>query len=109
VTIFLNGVAAKLGSSFAATGSITGPNPDFFGSQVDVRGGTLSLAAGPLFPAPGMIAGISQLSVQLPEISYPGLWAVSLEVAIDGILAFPLQVLSNGTLYQTEVAVWVKQ
>jgi hypothetical protein len=108
VTIFLNGVAAKLGSSFAATGSITGPNPDFFGSQVDVRGGTLSLAAGPLFPAPGMIAGISQLSVQLPE-SEPGLWVVSLEVAIDGILAFPLQVLSNGTLYQTEVLVWVKQ
>ena len=100
-------MAAKLGSSFAATGSITGPNPDPFGSQVDVRGG--ALAAGPLFPAAGMIAGISQLSVQLPEISYPGLWAVSLEVAIDGILAFPLQVLSNGTLYQTEVAVWVKQ
>ena len=76
---------------------------------MDVRSDLVSLAAGPLFPAPGMIAGISQLSVQLPEISYPGLWAVSLEVAIDGILAFPLQVLSNGTLYQTEVAVWVKQ
>jgi len=89
VTIFLNGVAAKLGSSFAATGSITGPNPDPFGSQVDVREARCRGAAGPLFPAPGMIAGISQLSVQLPEISYPGLWVVSLEVAIDGILAFP--------------------
>ena len=109
VTIFLNGVAAKLGSSFKGTGSITGPNPDPFSSQVDVRSDLVSLAAGPLFPAPGMIAGISQLSVQLPEISYPGLWVVSLEVAIDGILAFPLQVLSNGTLYQTEVLVWVKQ
>ena len=39
----------------------------------------------------------------------PGLWVVGVEVAIDGILAFPLQVLSNGTLYQTDVLVWVKQ
>jgi uncharacterized protein (TIGR03437 family) len=108
VTIFLNGVAAKLGSSFKGTGSITGPNPDFFGSQVDVRSDLASLAAGPLFPAPGMIAGVSQLSVQLPAISVPGLRAVSLGVAIDGIRAFPLEGY-NGTLYQTAVLVWVKQ
>jgi hypothetical protein len=108
VTIFLNGVAAKLGSPFKGTGSITGPNPDFFGSQVDVRRDLVSLAAGPLFPAPGMIAGISQLSVQLPEIGEPGLQLVSLGVAIDGIRAFPLAVF-NGTLYQTAVLVWVKQ
>jgi uncharacterized protein (TIGR03437 family) len=104
VTIFLNGVAAKLGG----TGSITGPNPDPFSSQVDVRSDMVSLAAGPLFPAPGMIAGISQLSVQLPAISVPGLRAVSLGVAIDGIRAFPLEGY-NGTLYQTAVLVWVKQ
>jgi uncharacterized protein (TIGR03437 family) len=104
VTIFLNGVAAKLGG----TGSITGPNPDPFSSQVDVRSDLVSLAAGPLFPAPGMIAGISQLSVQLPAISVPGLRAVSLGVAIDGIRAFPLEGY-NGTLYQTAVLVWVKQ
>jgi len=108
VTIFLNGVAAKLGSAFKGTGSITGPNPDFFGSQVDVRSDLVSLAAGPLFPAPGMIAGVSQLSVQLPAISVPGLRAVSLGVAIDGIRAFPLEGY-NGTLYQTAVLVWVKQ
>jgi uncharacterized protein (TIGR03437 family) len=108
VTIFLNGVAAKLGSSFKGTGSITGPNPDPFSSQVDVRSDLVSLAAGPLFPAPGMIAGVSQLSVQLPAISVPGLRAVSLGVAIDGIRAFPLAVF-NGTLYQTAVLVWVKQ
>jgi uncharacterized protein (TIGR03437 family) len=108
VTIFLNGVAAKLGSSFAATGSITGLSQDPFGSQVDVRSDLVSLAAGRLFPAPGMIAGISQLSVQLPEIGEPGLQLVSLGVAIDGIRAFPLAVY-NGTLYQTAVLVWVKQ
>ncbi len=108
VTIFLNGVAARMGSSFAATGSITGPKSDPFGSQVDVRSDLVSLAAGPLFPASGMIAGISQLSVQLPEISEPGLQAVSLGVAIDGIRTFPLAVY-NGTLYQTAVLVWVKQ
>jgi uncharacterized protein (TIGR03437 family) len=108
VTIFLNGVAATMGSSFKGTGSITGPNPDFFGSQVDVRSDLISLAAGPLFPAPGMIAGVSQLSVQLPAISVPGLRAVSLGVAIDGIRAFPLEGY-NGTLYQTAVLVWVKQ
>jgi uncharacterized protein (TIGR03437 family) len=108
VTIFLNGVAAKLGSAFKGTGSITGPNPDPFSSQVDVRSDLVSLAAGPLFPAPGMIAGISQLSVQLPAISVPGLRAISLGVAIDGIRAFPLEGY-NGTLYQTAVLVWVKQ
>jgi hypothetical protein len=55
-----------------------------------------------------MIAGISQLSVQLPGIGAPGLRGVSLGVAIDGIRAFPLAVY-DGTLYQTAVLVWVKQ
>ena len=108
VTVFLNGVAAMLGGAFPASGSITGPNPNPFGSQVDVRGGVLSLAAGPLYPASGSIAGVDQLAIQLPAISGSGLQEVNLELAIDGLLVAPFEAYS-GVLHQQPVIIWVKQ
>jgi len=120
VTVFLNGVAAKPdnGAFFPATGSITGSDTGPFGSQVDVRGGpalvpngdVASLAAGPLFPVPGSIAGVDRLAIQLPGIAASGLQAISLAVAIDGIPAGPLAYDTAATLaIQQEVIVWVKQ
>ena len=107
VTVFLNGVAAMLGGSFPATGSITGSATNAFGSQVDVRGGADSLAAGPLYPAPGTIAGVNQLAIRLPATATSGLQEVYLEMAINGIIAAPFA-WDGPTLYQTPVIVWVK-
>jgi len=109
VTVFLNGVAAEPNNGFfPITGSITVSNTGPLGNQVDVRGGSAlvpngdvaSLAAGPLFPVAGSIAGVDQLAIQLPGIGASGLQAISLAVAIDGIPAAPLA---------AEVIVWMKQ
>ena len=109
VTVFLNGVAAEPNNGFfPITGSITVSNTGPLGNQVDVRGGSAlvpngdvaSLAAGPLFPVAGAIAGVDQLAIQLPGIGASGLQAISLAVAIDGIPAAPLA---------AEVIVWMKQ
>ncbi len=107
VTVFLNGVAAQLGGQYPASGSITGPNPPFFGAQVDARGGVDSLASGPLYPAPGMIAGIDQVAIQLPPAaSGSGIQEVNLEMSINGIAAAPFS-LYGGLAYQQSVIVWV--
>jgi len=103
ITVFLNGVAAMLGGSFPATGSVTASNTGPLSSQVQVAGNILSasnvsLAAGPLFPMPGSIAGIDQLAIQLPGIAPSGLQEVFFTVAINGIAAGPAGVI-----------VWVKQ
>jgi len=109
VTVFLNGVAAEPNNGFfPITGSITVSNTGPLGNQVDVRGGSAlvpngdvaSLAAGPLFPVAGAIAGVDQLAIQLPGIGASGLQAISLAVAINGIPAAPLA---------SEVIVWMKQ
>ena len=90
MTVFVNGVPPPLSS------------------QVDVRAGALSLAAGPLVPAPGTIAGVYQLPIQLPGTTASGLKGVMLDVEITGITAGPL-VYSNTIYQQTAALVWMKQ
>jgi len=117
VTIFLNGVAARVGlGSFPFTGSITDSNPPPFINQVAVNGGpvtlpfyggTLSLAAGPLFPVPNALVGFDQLAIELPASTVAGLQEVSLAVAIDNIPAAPF--LVDNVSYGIEVIVWMEQ
>jgi hypothetical protein len=90
VTVFVNGV------------------PPAFSGQVRVWGGASSLAAGPLVPAPGVIAGVYQLPIQLPGTTAAGLQGVMLDVEITGITAGPL-VYSNTIYQQTAALVWMKQ
>jgi uncharacterized protein (TIGR03437 family) len=82
--------------------------PPPLSSQVEVRAGALSLAAGPLVPAPGAIAGVYQLPIQLPETMASGLQGVMLDVEITGIPAGPL-IYSNTIYQQTAALVWMKQ
>ena len=70
-------------------------------------GGTLSLAAGPLFPVPSALVGLNELAIELPASTESGLQEVSLAVAIDGIPAAPF--LVNYVSLQLPVIVWVKQ
>ncbi|MGB7763213.1 MAG: SBBP repeat-containing protein [Bryobacteraceae bacterium] len=118
VTVFLNGVAALVGggSSYPATGSITGSNPPPFINQVAVNGGpvslpfyggTLSLAAGPLFAVPGAIVGFNQLAIELPTSTVSGLQEVSLAVVINGVRAAPF--LAFDVSVETPVIVWMQQ
>lgn len=118
VTVFLNGVAAEPNGFFPITGSITVSNTGPLGNEVDVRGGSAlapngdvaSLAAGPLFPVPGSIAGVDQLAIQLPGTAASGLQAVSLAVAINGIPAAPFAYNpQTASAIQQEVIVWVEQ
>jgi uncharacterized protein (TIGR03437 family) len=105
VTVFLNGVAATLGGSFPATGSINASNASPLSSQVEVTGAILSLStssvtltAGPLFPMPGSIAGVDQLAIQLPGTAPSGLQEAFLAVSLNGMSGSP-----------SGVIVWVKQ
>ncbi len=104
VTVFLNGVAAMLGTSFPGTGSITSPTPDPFASQVDA----VSLASGPLFPVPGSIAGVDQVVIQLPATAANGAQEVYLEMAVNGVQVGPFEAYT-GILYQQPMIVWVEQ
>ena len=90
VTVFVNGVPTPLST------------------QVRVWGGASSLAAGPLVPAPGTIAGVYQLPIQLPGTTAAGLQGVMLDVEITGIPAGPL-IYSNTIYQQTAALVWMKQ
>jgi uncharacterized protein (TIGR03437 family) len=107
VTIFLNGVGpAFLVNRPGITGSITGPNPNPFGLPVDVVAGTLSLEAGPLTAWPGLIAGLSQLPVKMPD--FPNSNAevpVVLTVSVAGVPAAPFMYFQN--VEQLGGAVWV--
>jgi len=77
VTVFSQRRGGKAGQRrlFPCHGSITGSDTGPFGSQVDVRGGSAlapngdvaSLAAGPLFPVTGSIAGVDQLAISFLE------------------------------------------
>jgi hypothetical protein len=74
------------------------------------NGDVASLAAGPLFPVTGSIAGVDQLAIQLPGIAASGLQAISLAVAINGIPAAPLAYdTETASAIQPEVIVWVEQ
>jgi uncharacterized protein (TIGR03437 family) len=105
VTMFLNGVNASTGSGLP-TGSIVSPNPSPLGSQVDVRSGTLSFAAGPLYPSTGSIDGVYQLRVQMPSGTSSGPAPVNLEITINGLPAGPF-IVYGATVYQTPAVVWV--
>jgi uncharacterized protein (TIGR03437 family) len=118
VSVFLNGAAAMSNGSYPATGSITGSNIGPFDSQVDVDGGPVpvangdadSLAAGPLFPVPGSIAGVDQLAIQLPGTAASGLQAISLAVTIDGVPAAPLAYNPQPAwAVQQTVILWVER
>jgi uncharacterized protein (TIGR03437 family) len=102
VTIYLNGAGATINSQFPATGSITGSNPAPLWDQVAVdtevapRGNVVSLAAGDvvslassaLFPLAGSIAGVDQITIQIPvQIAGSGFGILS--VSIDDIAATP--------------------
>lgn len=106
VTVFLNGLAAMLGGAFPVTGSVTASDAGPLSSQVEVTGAILSLStasvpltAGLLFPAPGAIAGVDQLAIQLPGAAPSGLQEAFLAVSINGILVSPAP----------GVIVWVEQ
>ncbi len=91
VTLFLNGVAATRGGMLPVTGSINPANPDPY----DTRS---------VSPAPGLLAGIDQVVIPVPE-------AVSsiynLAVIIDGIGAAPLSLVNPPS--QALVVIWVKR
>ena len=105
VTVFLNGIGGYVGNVPPVTGSITGPGPYALGTAVDVRAGTLSLQAGPVLPWAGMIAGLYQLQVTMPDFGTSLPRPASLTISIDGIPAAPFTY--SGKVYQMGGIVWV--
>jgi uncharacterized protein (TIGR03437 family) len=106
VTVFLNGLDAYLGGTPPVTGSITGPDPDPLGVAVDVRAGTQSLETGPLTAWPGLIAGLYQLSVKMPDFNgTTTLQPVVLVISVEGIPAAPFAYYDK--LYQIGGLVWM--
>jgi len=105
VTVFLNGIGGYVGNVPPVTGSIVGPGPYALGTAVDVRAGTLSLQAGPVLPWAGMIAGLYQVKVTMPDFGTPLPRPASLTISIDGIPAAPFTY--SGKFYQMGGIVWV--